>query len=124
MTHRGADRLSDAIDRLLGGGKGETAGHLQQIMRSLADAFPEVEDQLARERVRRRLQSHAVVQRTPQQLLLERAGDSLERIRLRLTGEEYVPWPAVVGAAAVVVAAAVALAYMRRKGLQEPIVEA
>jgi hypothetical protein len=124
MTHRSADILSDAIDRILGQGNGDHAGHLQKVMHSLAEAFPEVEDQLARERVRRRLHSYSPVPRTPQQLLLERAGDGLERIRLRFTGEEYVPWPAVVGAAAVVVVAAVALAYLRRKGLQEPVVEA
>ena len=122
MTHRGADRLSDAIDRWLGGEEG-SAGHLHEVMGILAEAFPEVADELARERVRRRVRSFKPTPRSPQELLVERAGDSLTRIARSLGGDEYVPWPTLAGAAAVVVAAAVVLAYLRRRGFQQPLGE-
>jgi hypothetical protein len=121
MTHRSADRLSEAIDRLIGRGDSGHAGHLQEVMNSLARAFPDVADEVARERVRNRVKSYHPSTTSPQQLLLERAGDGLERIARGVSGEEYVPWPTVVGAAAVVVVAAAVLVFLRRRGVQEPV---
>jgi hypothetical protein len=123
LTHNSADRLSDAIDRWLGGAA-PNGGYLQDVMKSLSNAFPDVADELARERVRRRVQSFNPNVRSPQDLLLERAGDSMERISRHLTGEEYVPWPTVVGAAAVLVVAAAALIWLRRRGIQGGVGEA
>jgi hypothetical protein len=122
MTHRNADRLSQAIDRWLSPAGHEhedaTGGHLGHVLGALSEAFPEVTDELAKERVRRRLAGFNPRARTPQELLLERAADSVERIGRSLSGEgEYVPWPTLAGAAAVLVVAAVAMAWLRRRGI-------
>jgi hypothetical protein len=115
MTHRSADRLSDSIDHWLGGGKPDET-HLSEVLLSLAAAFPEVADELARERVRRRLAGVSPRPRSPQELLLERAGESLERLSHRVTEDDYVPWTTVAGAAVVVIVAAVALSWLRHRG--------
>ena len=112
MTHRSADRLSEAIDGWLRGGSLE--GQLADVLHELAEAFPDVADELAKERVRRRLTAFKPNTATPQELLLERAGDNLERLARRFTEDEYVPWPTLAGAAVVVVVAAVAVAWLRR----------
>lgn len=117
MTHRSADRLSEAIDRWLGSGEAAPDVHLGDVARALMEAFPDVSDDLARERVRRRLAGFNPHVRSPQELLLERASDGVERIANSLSGDEYVPWPTLAGAVAVVVVAAGVLVYLRRRGL-------
>ena len=122
MTHRSADHLSEMIDRWLHGaeaaGGSRSGGYLGETLGALAEAFPEVTNELAKERVRRRLAGFNPRSRTPQELLMERAADSVERIGRSLSGDgEYVPWPTLAGAAAVLVVAAVALAWLRRRGL-------
>ncbi|HEV3232534.1 MAG TPA: hypothetical protein VG245_09820 [Candidatus Dormibacteraeota bacterium] len=126
MSHKGADHLSESIDRWLGAGAGGGGvGHLADVLGALSDAFPEVSDELAKERVRRRLAGFNPRSRTPQELLVERAADSVERIGRSLAGEgEYLPWPTIAGAAAVLVVAAVALAWLRRRGLDPAATEA
>jgi len=121
MTHRNADLLSDAIDRWLRGESDALRSTMHGVAGALSGAFPEVEDQLARERVRRRLRAYHPEPRGPQEILLERAADNIERIARGVAGEEYVPWPALVGAAAVVVGAVVIAAYLRRRGVVEPV---
>jgi hypothetical protein len=116
MTHRSADRLSEAIDRWLGSGQATPDVHLGDVAKALMDAFPEVSDELARERVRRRLAGFNPHVRSPQELLLERASDGIERLANGLSGDDYVPWPTVAGAAAVVVVAVGVLVYLRRRG--------
>ena len=71
------------------------------------------------ERVRRRVRAYDAQPRSAQDLLLERAADSVERIARGVAGEEYVSWPALVGAAAVVVGAVVITACLRRRGLAQ-----
>jgi len=116
VTHRSADRLSDSIDRWLGGGQPDES-HLSEVLQALADAFPDVADGLARERVRRRLATVSPRLRSPQEMLLERAGEGLERLSHRLSDDDYVPWTTLAGAAAVVIVAVVALSWLRRRGV-------
>lgn len=122
MTHRSADRLSDAIDRWLAS-QGSGSGHLSDVLEALDDALPEVSDSSARERVRRRLAGVSPMPRSPQQLLLERVFDELERVQRRVREEDYVPWTALAGAAVVIVGAIAIAAWLRRKGLDTPVVE-
>ncbi|MHB8509180.1 MAG: hypothetical protein ACYDGR_11120 [Candidatus Dormibacteria bacterium] len=115
MSHSGADRLSEAIDRWLTDA-GAPDGPLAGVTRVLSDAFPEVSDELARERVRRRLAGFNPRPRTSQQVLLERALEGMERIGHSISNEDdYVPWPTLIGAAAVVVVALAGVAYLRRR---------
>ena len=95
MTHRNADDLSDAIDQWLSSEGGIPETHLADVLEALSDAFPAVEAEQARERVRRRLAGFNPNPKSAQQVLVERAVDQLELIQRRLSGEEYVPWPAV-----------------------------
>ena len=120
MSHRGADDLSRAIDSWLGDG-GSPQTFLNDVLAPLREAFPDVADEVSRERVRRRLATFDPRTRSPQQLLVERALDGVERVGRGVTGDEYVPWPTLVGAATVVVVAVVALAYLRRRGVEEAI---
>jgi hypothetical protein len=125
MTHKNADRLSQAIDAYLGSGAPSEHTHLSDVLEALTGAFPDVPSDAARERVRRRLAGYSPTPRSPQQLLLERAVDELDLLRRRFTEDEYVPWPTVVGAAAVAVAAVGILVYLRRRGLGgEPAAQA
>lgn len=113
MTHRGADWLSDAIDNWPTGGEG--VAHLQDVLDALSDELPGVSDPSARERVRRRLASVKPTERSPQVLLIERAADEFERLQNRLTGDDYVPWPTVIGTA-VLIGGAIGLAiWLRRR---------
>ena len=118
MSHRGADNLSEAIDRWLAT-TGSSGGPLGALADVLADAFPEVSDELARERVRRRLAAYSPRPRTAQQVLIERAIDGFERIGQSVTSEdEYVPWASVLAAAAVLAAAVAGVAYLRHRETQ------
>lgn len=117
MTHKNADRLSQAIDAYLGSEPPGEGTHLSDVLEALTGAFPEVPSDAARERVRERLAGYSPTPRSPQQLLLERAVDELNLLRRRFTEDEYVPWPTVVGAAAVAVAAIGIAVYLRRKGI-------
>jgi hypothetical protein len=95
MTHRNADDLSDAIDSWLSREGSVRPTHLAEVVEALSDALPAVADDYARERVRRRLAGFNPNPKSAQQVLVERAVDQIELIQRRLTGEEYVPWPAV-----------------------------
>ena len=99
MTHRSADRLSDAIDDYLGGGAG-TGSHLGEVLDALAGAFPDVAGDDARERVRRRVAGFRPATTGAPEVLAERAIDELRSLQRRLTEDDYVPWPTVVGAVA------------------------
>ena len=121
MSHRAAEDLSDAIDRWLtrtdiGQGEG-----LAEIIDGLNDGLPAVADQGARERVRRRLAGISPRPRSPQEILLERAIDEVDRLQHRLREDEYVPWSAVATAAVIVVGAVGLAAWLRRKGIDQPI---
>src|SRR4030088_3331365 len=103
MSHRSADDLSEAIDRWLGREGSVGHSHLAEVVEALSGAFPTVADESSRERVRRRLAGHNPPPKSPPPVLLERAGGEIEFLQRRFTGEEYVPWPAVAGAAAMIV---------------------
>ena len=117
MTNPNADRLSQAIDQYIGSGVPGDANQLSEVLDALAGSFPEVGSGDARERVRRRLSRVSPTTRSTQALLLERAVDEVELLRRRFTEDEYVPWPSVVGAAAVAVVAIGIAVYLRRKGI-------
>jgi hypothetical protein len=124
MTHRGADELSQAIDRWLsrpdvGHGEG-----LAEVLDALGVGLPPVSDELARERVRRRLATVSPRPRGAQEILLERAFDEIDRLQHRLREEEYVPWTAVAAAAVVVVGAVGLALWLRRRGVEEAIAPA
>ena len=119
MTHRSADDLSDSIDRWLSQESGAGSFHLADVVEALSDALPTVADASSRERVRRRLAGFNPNPKSAQQVLVERAVDELELIQRRLTGEEYVPWPAVATAAVVVVGTVALAVWLRRRGLSE-----
>jgi hypothetical protein len=119
LTHRSADDLSDTIDSWLSREGSVRPGYLAEVVKALSDSLPSVADDSSRERVRRRLAGFNPNPKSAQQVLIERAVDEIELIQRRLTGEEYVPWPAV-GAAVMVVVASVALAvWLRRRGIDE-----
>ena len=121
MTHRGADDLSQAIDRWLSSsGVGHGEG-LEEVVDALAEGLPQVSDAAARERVRRRLATVTPRPRSPQEILLERAFDEVDRLQHRLREEEYVPWTAVATAAVVVVGAVGLAIWLRRRGIDQPI---
>src|SRR6202011_6127105 len=101
----------------LGSGEEGQPSHLSDVLEALARAFPEVSSEAAKERVRRRLSGYSPTPRSPQQVLLGRAVDELELLRRRFTEHEYVPWPTMVGAAAVALAAIGIAVYLRRKGI-------
>ena len=121
MSHKNADRLSQAIDAYMGGGQpGDT--NLGEVLAALAGGLPEVASDAARERVRRRLAGYSPSPRSSQQLLVERAADELDLLRRRFTEDEYVPWPTLVGGVAVAVAAIGLAVWLRRRGIaDEPI---
>ena len=121
MTHRNADDLSDAIDSWLSREGSVRPTHLADVLEALSDAFPAVADDYARERVRRRLAGFNPNPKSAQQVLVERAVDQIELIQRRLTGEEYVPWPAVATAAVVVVGSVALAVWLRRRGLTEAV---
>ncbi|MGI8607618.1 MAG: hypothetical protein ACR2MY_00100 [Candidatus Dormibacteria bacterium] len=121
MSHRAAEDLSDAIDRWLARtdlGHGES---LAEIIDALGDGLPQVADADARERVRRRLAGVSPRPRSPQEVLLERAIDEVDRLQHRLREDEYVPWSAVATAAVIVIGAVGLAAWLRRKGFVQPI---
>lgn len=124
MTHRNADDLSDAIDSWLSREGSVRPTHLAEVVEALSDALPAVADDYARERVRRRLAGFNPNPKSPQQVLVERAVDQIELIQRRLTGEEYVPWPAVATAAVVVVGSVALAVWLRRRGLTEAVAAA
>jgi hypothetical protein len=124
VTHRSADDLSDAIDSWLSREGGLQETHLADVLGALADALPAVADDHARERVRRRLAGFNPHPKTAQQVLVERAVDQIELIQRRLTGEEYVPWPALATAAVVVVGSVALAVWLRRRGLSEAVAPA
>ncbi|HXA41600.1 MAG TPA: hypothetical protein VNV65_01670 [Candidatus Solibacter sp.] len=124
MTHRSADDLSDSIDRWLSQDPGAASFHLADVVEALSDALPTLADDSSRERVRRRLAGFNPNPKSAQQVLVERAVDELELIQRRLTGEEYVPWPAVATAAVVVVGTVALAVWLRRRGLSESIAPA
>ena len=124
MTHRNADDLSDAIDSWLSSEGHIPETHLADVLEALSDAFPAVADEHARERVRRRLAGFNPNPKSAQQVLVERAVDQLELIQRRLSGEEYVPWPAVATAAVVVVGSVALVVWLRRRGLDEAVAPA
>jgi hypothetical protein len=117
MTHKNADRLSQAIDAYLGSEPPGEASHMSDVIDALAGGLPEVSSDAARERVRRSLAGFSPTAKSPQQLLLERAVDEIELLRRRFTEDEYIPWPTVVGGAAVAVAAVGIAIYLRRRGI-------
>ena len=118
MTHRSADRLSDAIDDYLGGGAG-AGSHLGDVLDALAGAFPDVSADDARERVRRRVAGFRPDPTGAPEVLAERAIDELRSLQRRLTQDDYVPWPTVVGALALAGAAVGIAIYLRRRGDDE-----
>lgn len=122
MTHRAADDLSDAIDGWLSRGDLGTGRGLGEIIDALSEGLPPVADASARERVRRRLATVTPRPRSPQEILLERAFDEVDRLQHRLREEEYVPWTAVATAAVVVVGAVGLAVWLRRRGFDQPIV--
>jgi predicted phage tail protein len=124
MSHRSADDLSDSIDRWLS--REGTAGpsHLAEVVEALSEAFPPLADESSRERVRRRLAGYTPSPKSAQQVLIERAVDEIEFLQRRLTGDEYVPWPAVAGAAAMVVATVALAVWLRRRGVDEGLAAA
>jgi|GEM_PF-1920980 hypothetical protein len=124
MTHRNADDLSDAIDSWLSREGSVRPTHLAEVVEALSDALPAVADDYARERVRRRLAGFNPNPKSAQQVLVERAVDQIELIQRRLTGEEYVPWPAVATAAVVVVGSVALAVWLRRRGLTEAVAAA
>ena len=119
MTHHSADDLSDAIDSWLSREATVWPGYLADVVESLSDSLPSVADDSSRERVRRRLAGFNPNPKSAQQVLIERAVDEIELIQRRLTGEEYVPWPAVAAAAVVVVASIGLAVWLRRRGIDE-----
>jgi len=119
MTHRSADDLSDAIDSWLSRESTVKPGYLGEVVAALSDSFPSVADDSSKERVRRRLAGFNPNSKSAQQVLIERAVDEIELIQRRLTGEEYVPWPAVAAAAVVVVASIGLAVWLRRRGIDE-----
>ena len=119
MTHRAAEDLSRVID---GGRMSTDLGYgeeLAEILAAIAAGLPPVSDHEARERVRRRLAGIRPRSRSPQQVLVERAFDELDRLQHRLREDEYVPWTAVATAAAVVVGAIGLAVWLRRQGLDD-----
>jgi hypothetical protein len=124
MSHRSADDLSETIDRWLSREGSLGPSHLAEVVEALSGAFPTVADDSSRERVRRRLAGYNPSPKSPQQVLIERAVDEIELLQRRLTGEEYVPWPAVAGAAAMVVGTVALAVWLRRRGLDEGIAAA
>ena len=119
MSHRNADRLSQAIDAYLGGGAPDPS-HLGEVLDALAGAFPDVAGDDARERVRRRLAGYSPPPRSPQLLLVERATDELDLLRRRFIEDEYVPWPTVVGGVAVAAVAIGLAVWLRRRDAGGP----
>lgn len=124
MSHRSADDLSEAIDRWLSQQGSLGATHLADVVEALSGAFPTVADESSRERVRRRLAGYNPTPKSPQQVLIERAVDEIEFLQRRFTGEEYVPWPAVAGAAAMIVGTVALAVWLRRRGIGEGIATA
>ncbi|GAC1327986.1 MAG: hypothetical protein NVSMB17_02830 [Candidatus Dormibacteria bacterium] len=116
MSHRGADELSTAIDAWLSRGDTGSGAGLGEIVMALEGGLPRVGDDAARERVRRRLASVAPHPRTPQELLVERALEELERLQHRLREDEYVPWSALAGGVAIAVVAFGVAAWLGRRG--------
>lgn len=121
MSHRSADDLSDTIDSWLSREAAVGPSHLSDVVAALSEAFPKLADDTSRERVRRRLAGYNPTPKRAQQVLIERAVDEIEFLQRRLTGEEYVPWPAVVGAAAMVVGTVAVAVWLRRRGIGEGI---
>jgi hypothetical protein len=121
MSHRSADDLSETIDRWLSREGTIGPSHLAEFVEALSGAFPTVADDSSRERVRRRLAGYSPTPKSPQQLLIERAVDEIEFLQRRLTGEQYVPWPAVVGAAAMVVGTVALAVWLKRRGIGEAV---
>lgn len=121
MTHRSADDLSEVIDNWLSheGALGTT--HLTDVVGALSEAFPSVADASSRERVRRRLAAFNPNPKSAQQVLVERAVDEIELIQRRLAGDEYVPWPAVAGAAIALVGTVALAVWLRRRGLGDGV---
>jgi hypothetical protein len=124
MSHRSADDLSESIDRWLSREGSLGPSYLAQVVEALSEAFPTVADDSSRERVRRRLAGHTPTPKSPQHVLIERAVDEIEFLQRRLTGEEYVPWPAVAGAAAMIVGTVALAVWLRRRGLDQGIATA
>jgi preprotein translocase subunit Sss1 len=121
MSHRGADELSNAIDRWLSRDDIGTGKGLAEIIDSLAEALPAVTDSQARERVRRRLVGVRPRPRSAQEILLERAFAEVDRLQHRIREEEYVPFTAVATAALVVVGAFGLAIWLRHRGIDEGI---
>jgi hypothetical protein len=117
VSHKNADRLSRAIDAYLSGDVPTDADHLGDVFDALAAGFPEVTHEDARERVRRRLAGVTPSPKSPQVLLVERAAEELDLLRRRFIADEYVPWPTLVGGAAVAVAAIGLAIWLRRRGI-------
>ena len=46
--------------------------------------------------------------------------EEFERLQHRLTEDEYVPWPTVIGAAAMIVGAVTLAVWLRRRGIEAP----
>ena len=109
MTHKGADDLSQAIDRWLARADVGTGEGLGEILETLGQGLPRVSNDLARERVRRRLATVSPRPHSAQEILLERAFDEVDRLQHRLREDEYVPWTAVATAAVVVIGLVAAL---------------
>jgi hypothetical protein len=120
MTHRSADRLSDAIDDYLrGSGVAGAASHLGDVLDALGEALPDIASGDARERVRRRVAGHHPEPTATPEVLAERAIDELRLLQRRLTEDDYVPWPTVVGGIALATAAVAIAIYLRRRGGEE-----
>jgi len=117
MSHRGADELSAAIDAWLSRGDLGSGAGLPEILDALEGGLQPVADADVRERVRRRLATVSPRPRSAQELLLERAVDEVDRLQHRLREDDYVPWTAVAGAAAIaIVSVGLAIWLRRREG--------
>ena len=117
MSHRGADELSSAIDQWLARGDVGTGAGLGEILDALEGGFQPVSDVDARERVRRRLAGVSPRPRSAQELLVARALDEADRLQHRLQDDEYVPWTALGGAVAVVMAVGLVIWLRRREAV-------
>lgn len=121
MTHRAAEELSRAIDGWLARSDLTRVEGIAEMIDTLGGGLPPVADHAARERVRRRLASIRPRSRGPQEILMERAFDELDRLHHRLREDEYVPWTAVATAALVVLGAVGLAVWLRRPGIaQQP----